>query len=75
MLLNKYIIYACSGQPVGLSQSALLPCSVSASNTPDPIGLGPCGDFREGLLFFLRPLAARLPQYRLTEYQSQLIHC
>lgn len=60
-LPNRYIIHACSGLPVGLSRS------VRASNAPDPIGLGPHGDFREGMLFCLRPLAARLPQYRLTQ--------
>lgn len=66
-LPNRHIIHACSGLPVGLS------CSIRASNALDPIGLGPCGDFREGMLFFLRTLAARLPQYRPTQYQSQLL--
>lgn len=47
MLLNRHIIHACSGLPVGLSRS------IRASNAPDPFGLGPCGDFREEMLFFL----------------------
>lgn len=68
-LPNRHIIHTCSSLLVGLSRS------VRASNPPDPIGLGPWGGFREGLLFFLRPLAARLPQHRPTQYQSQVIHC
>lgn len=68
-LPNRHIIHACSSLLVGLSRS------VRATNAPDPIGLGPCRDFREGMLSFPRPLAARLPQYKPTEYQSQVIHC
>lgn len=67
-LPNRHIIHACSGLPVGLSRS------VRASNTADPIGLGPRGDFRERFSS-LGLRAARLPQYRPTQYQSQLIHC
>lgn len=75
LLPNKHNHFCLVGPvhwPVPGSSPSL---SVSANHTPDPIGLSPCRGFREGSLFFLRPLAAKLPQNRLTQYQSQLTHC
>lgn len=68
-LPNRHIIHACSGPLLLLACPALSePVTLLT-----PLDLSP-RDFRDRMHFFLRPLAARLPQYRATQYQSHLIH-